>query len=236
MGKWYELRTFPLTRVLLLLAYTPFSRYRSTYPIRVSDANKFGAAYLAKFGWDPSGGLGVSGDGRTKALSVTQKLDMLGIGADHKNSAEGLAWKQNKDFESLLRRLNAPNGDGEEEDMRMKVDGFTKGADMTTIDAGRTAAPTGEDKDEAGVSEGRGSKRRRKKDADGGEGEREKKKSKKKRSSDNHSDSEGETKSKKKKKSKKSETEEEAVAPAVLETETSTPSTPASRPAALSRQ
>ena len=41
---------------------------------------------------------------------------MLGIGADHKNSAEGLAWKQNKDFESLLRRLNAPNGDGEEEE------------------------------------------------------------------------------------------------------------------------
>ena len=179
----------------------------------------------------------MSGDGRTKALSVTQKLDMLGIGADHKNSAEGLAWKQNKDFESLLRRLNAPNGDGEEEEMRMKVDGFTKGADMTTIEAERTAATTGEEQDQVGAAEERGSKKRRKKDADGEEGEREKKKSKKKSSSDNHSDSEDENKSKKKKKRKKSETEEEAMAPAVLETETSTPSsTAASRSTALGRQ
>ncbi|KAM5534755.1 hypothetical protein V8D89_011619 [Ganoderma adspersum] len=200
-----------------------------------NDANKFGAAYLAKFGWDPSGGLGVSGDGRTKALSVTQKLDMLGIGADHKNSAEGLAWKQNKDFESLLRRLNAPNGDGEGEDTRMKVDGFTKGADMTTIEAGRTVTLIGEGQDVVGAVEERGSKKKRKKDAVIEEGEREKK-SKKKKFSDNHSDSEGETKSKKKtKKSKKDETEVEAVAPAVLETETTPSSTPASRSAALSR-
>ena len=75
--------------------------------MRILDANKFGAAYLVKFGWDPSGGLGVSGEGRTKALSVHQKLDMLGIGADHKNSVEGLAWKQNKDFENLLRMFQA---------------------------------------------------------------------------------------------------------------------------------
>ena len=91
----------------------------------LADANKFGAAYLAKLGWDPSRGLGVEGEGRTKALSVHQKLDMLGIGADHKNSAEGIAWKQNKDFENLLRRLNAANGaDGEDEPM--KVDGFVR--------------------------------------------------------------------------------------------------------------
>ncbi|PIL27402.1 hypothetical protein GSI_10550 [Ganoderma sinense ZZ0214-1] len=192
-----------------------------------NDANKFGAAYLAKFGWDPSGGLGVSGEGRTKALSVTQKLDMLGIGADHKNSAEGLAWKQNKDFESLLRRLNAANGDGEEEETRMKVDGFTKGADMSTLEDKATTAQ-GEGRDEAEGAEERKSKKKRKKDADAEEGEREKK-FKKKRSSDHHSDSEGETKSKKRK-SKKGETEVEAVAPAVPDSETFTPSsTPASR-------
>lgn len=31
---------------------------------------------------------------------------MLGIGAAHQKDPDGIAWKQNKDFESLLRRLN----------------------------------------------------------------------------------------------------------------------------------
>ncbi|KAI1798332.1 hypothetical protein LXA43DRAFT_979865 [Ganoderma leucocontextum] len=200
-----------------------------------NDANKFGAAYLAKFGWDPSSGLGVSGEGRTKALSVHQKLDMLGIGADHKNSAEGLAWKQNKDFESLLRRLNATNGGGEEE-TRMKIDGFTKGADMTTIEAERMVTSAGEDQDEASAVEERRSKKKRNKDADAEEGERKKKKSKKKRSSDNHSDSEGESQAKKKSKKGEVEVEVEVVASTPLKAGTSTPSSiPTSRPAAPSR-
>ncbi|KAJ3517256.1 hypothetical protein NLJ89_g620 [Agrocybe chaxingu] len=70
------------------------------------DAARFGSNYLAKFGWDSSKGLGVDGEGRTSHIKVSQKLDMLGIGAAHQQDPNGLAWKQNKDFESLLKRLN----------------------------------------------------------------------------------------------------------------------------------
>ncbi|KAJ3727046.1 hypothetical protein C8R42DRAFT_694485 [Lentinula raphanica] len=75
------------------------------------DASKFGANYLAKFGWDPSKGLGVEGQGRTSHIKVSQKLDMLGIGAAQSKDPNGIAWKQNKDFESLLRRLNESTPD-----------------------------------------------------------------------------------------------------------------------------
>lgn len=219
------------------LLYFPSSRYISAHIARVSDANKFGAAYLAKFGWDPSGGLGVSGEGRTKALSVTQKLDMLGIGADHKNSAEGLAWKQNKDFESLLRRLNAANGGGEDEETRMKIDGFTKSADMTAIEAQRTEMPAGGDGDDAGATEVGGSKKKRRKEKDDGEeGERRKKKFKKKRSSDDNWDAQCETKTEEKK-SKKPGVEMEAEISTPLDTKTSSPApTPTSGPVPRSRQ
>ncbi|KAJ4467762.1 hypothetical protein J3R30DRAFT_3565569 [Lentinula aciculospora] len=70
------------------------------------DVSKFGANYLAKFGWDSSKGLGVEGQGRTSHIKVSQKLDMLGIGAAQYKDPDGIAWTQNKDFESLLRRLN----------------------------------------------------------------------------------------------------------------------------------
>ncbi|KIK68988.1 hypothetical protein GYMLUDRAFT_236858 [Collybiopsis luxurians FD-317 M1] len=70
------------------------------------DASKFGASYLAKFGWDSSKGLGLEGQGRTSHIKVSQKLDMLGIGAAQSKDPNGIAWKQNKDFESLLKRLN----------------------------------------------------------------------------------------------------------------------------------
>ncbi|RDB24746.1 Protein PXR1 [Hypsizygus marmoreus] len=70
------------------------------------DAAKFGTNYLSKFGWDASKGLGVDGDGRTSHVKVSHKLDMLGIGAAHQKDPDGIAWKQNKDFENLLKRLN----------------------------------------------------------------------------------------------------------------------------------
>ena len=62
--------------------------------------------YLSKLGWDSSKGLGASGDGRTSHIKVSQKLDMLGIGAANSKDPNGIAWKQNKDFEALLKRLN----------------------------------------------------------------------------------------------------------------------------------
>ena len=53
----------------------------------------------------------MSGEGRTSAVKVTQKLDMLGIGMRHQSDLEGgIAWRQNRDFEDLLRRLNDNDG------------------------------------------------------------------------------------------------------------------------------
>lgn len=70
------------------------------------DATKFGQAYLSKLGWDPSKGLGAAGDGRKTHIKVAQKLDMLGIGAANSKDPNGIAWKQSKEFEALLKRLN----------------------------------------------------------------------------------------------------------------------------------
>lgn len=78
------------------------------------DAARFGQAYLSKLGWDSTKGLGVGGEGRLSHVKVSQKLDMLGIGAAQQRDPNGIAWKQNKDFEALLERLNggtaAPGG------------------------------------------------------------------------------------------------------------------------------
>ncbi|KAF9460761.1 hypothetical protein BDZ94DRAFT_885770 [Collybia nuda] len=70
------------------------------------DAAKFGSNYLSKFGWDSSKGLGIDGDGRKSHIKVSHKLDLLGIGAAHQKDPSGIAWKQNRDFEVLLKRLN----------------------------------------------------------------------------------------------------------------------------------
>ena len=48
----------------------------------------------------------MDGEGRTSHIKVSHKLDMLGIGAAHQKGPDGIAWKQNKDFENLLKRLN----------------------------------------------------------------------------------------------------------------------------------
>ena len=92
-----------------------------------TDASRFGTTYLSKLGFDhadKNATLGVSGMGLTKHLKVRctpfrptrrsprvvqvhHKLDMLGIGAQHTKDPNGIAWKQNQDFENLLRRLNA---------------------------------------------------------------------------------------------------------------------------------
>ncbi|KAI6148456.1 hypothetical protein BKA82DRAFT_454555 [Pisolithus tinctorius] len=84
------------------------------------DASRFGQAYLSKFGWDATQGvgLGASGDGMKSHLKVSQKLDMLGIGAAHQKDPHGIAWRQNRDFEVLLKRLNegANKDEAEEEE------------------------------------------------------------------------------------------------------------------------
>ncbi|KAF9476354.1 hypothetical protein BDN70DRAFT_995724 [Pholiota conissans] len=86
------------------------------------DAARFGSNYLSKFGWDASKGLGAGGDGMKSHIKVFHKLDMLGIGAAQSKDPNGIAWKQNRDFENLLQRLNenlqveqTPNSDKTEE-------------------------------------------------------------------------------------------------------------------------
>lgn len=77
-------------------------------------ANRFGHAYLSKLGWTAESGLGANLDGRTSHIAVAHKLDMLGIGANRPDGPEAIAWKQNKDFESVLERLNqAQNADSQ---------------------------------------------------------------------------------------------------------------------------
>ncbi|KAL7284287.1 hypothetical protein ACG7TL_001570 [Trametes sanguinea] len=192
-----------------------------------NDANKFGAAYLAKLGWNPSQGLGVSGEGRTTAISVTQKLDFLGIGADHRNSEGGIAWKQNKDFENLLKRLNAANGNPQEQDEIMKVEGFTRAGPS----AGAETVKADDDvvKEEENVD--KKEKKKRKKGEDEEDGER-KKKRKKSKSSDEQSDvDEPKKKDKKDKKKKKRESSEEPAPVSATKTEEASPA-PAAAPAA----
>ncbi len=67
--------------------------------------------------------MGSSGEGRTTHIKVHHKLDMLGIGAAHQKDPNGIAWKQNRDFENLLKRLNDPSG-SKETDTGTRVDGF----------------------------------------------------------------------------------------------------------------
>ena len=145
---------------------------------------------MQKLGWSAGTGLGASGDGRTTHIKVQQKLDMLGIGAAHQRDPNGLAWKQNKDFENLLRRLNA-GGEGDVEVEMSKIDGFAKATEVKEEDV-IVEEETKEDK-----------KRKRDKGEDGVEGK--KKKSKKTKDEDGD---EGKKKKKSKDKSKKSEEEE----------------------------
>ncbi|KAH7926952.1 hypothetical protein BV22DRAFT_1118534 [Leucogyrophana mollusca] len=143
------------------------------------DAARFGQSYLSKLGWDPSQGLGAAGDGMRSHLKVHQKLDMLGIGAAHQRDPHGVAWKQNRDFEALLRRLNEG----------VKVEG-----ESAFVEEGQVVAEaTAEAEDDKSSKK---EKKRKRKDADLAEdgGEQDGKKKRKK-----------EKKEKKEKKSKRSE-------------------------------
>ncbi|KAG6857727.1 hypothetical protein H0H87_004143 [Tephrocybe sp. NHM501043] len=131
------------------------------------DAAKFGSNYLSKFGWDASKGLGLEGDGRTSHIKVTHKLDMLGIGAAHQKDPNGIAWKQNKDFENLLKRLNE-NISTETTPLDIAMD--VKEEVVEEEDGSRSDGSTVEkkrkrNKDREGKSEEK-TKKRRKKDAE----------------------------------------------------------------------
>jgi len=159
----------------------------------VDDANRFGKAYLAKFGWDASKGLGSSGEGRTTAVKARQKLDMLGIGMQHQKDPNGLAWRQNRDFENVLRRLN----DGTEatgpfhmaRESELREGAGTAGEGDETGEVGRT-----DDHDDGDDDDDNSDARK----------EKEKKKKKKKRKAAAEADEGDPTDKKERKKRKKS--------------------------------
>jgi hypothetical protein len=100
----------------------PFGNITLSIDSANKDATKFGQNYLTKLGWDPTKGLGVNGEGRTSHVKVSQKLDMLGIGGAQQCGPNGIAWKQNQDFESVLKRLNEKQREPEIEPAEVGTD------------------------------------------------------------------------------------------------------------------
>lgn len=189
MGRWFVLEII--------------STYSWIY--KLIDATRFGSNYLAKFGWESSKGLGVSGEGRTTHIKVAQKLDMMGIGAARQQDPNGVAWKQNRDYENLLKRLNEADGVEEEVQTGSGFDGFVK--------------PEGDAGEEDEEDEKKKEKRKRNKDTVDEDKDKKKKKKKKRKSDENVEDTD--RKSKKKKKSLDSN--EPACNPDVKSTELVTP-------------
>lgn len=144
------------------------------------DASRFGQAYLSKFGWDATQGvgLGASGDGMKSNLKVSQKLDMLGIGAAHQKDPHGIAWRQNRDFEVLLKRLNegANKDEAEEEE-----NGVVEQGGFVSATEGKVQEDAA---DCGGVDIARDKKRKRKRkhldESDGSEEQKKKKERKQK--------------------------------------------------------
>ena len=107
-----------------------------------TDAARFGQSYLSKLGWDPSKGLGIAGNGRTDHIKVVQKQDTLGIGVSRGRDLDGTAWKQNTDFEDVLKRLNASTtGTSCQEDVAEE----TEARDEGHVEKRRTMEDPGED-------------------------------------------------------------------------------------------
>lgn len=90
------------------------------------------------------------------ALKVSQKLDMFGIGAAHQKDPNGIAWKQNKDFEAVLRRLNQTSDD------------VSINAEVETIAVAEEDVESKRKRDKAD-GDGEKSKKKRKRSTDGEE-------------------------------------------------------------------
>lgn len=140
----------------------------------MTDAARFGSSYLSKFGWDSNKGLGVGGDGRTSHIKVAQKLDMMGIGAAHQKDPNGIAWKQNKDYENLLKRLNEANGPGEEEQAGIVVDGFVKSTGNVDEKKGEPSGLDKETKQEKREKKDRKARKKEKEDTSEEKGKKKK--------------------------------------------------------------
>ena len=153
-----------------------------------SDAAKFGQSYLSKLGWDPSKGLGANQDGRTSHVKVAQKLNMLGIGAGAPQGPDAIAWKQNRDYELLLKRLNESNKDEVGED-ETKDEEMGEAVAKVEEEAGQKRKREDESKKEVDEDERKREKKKAKKDRRNKDKKEKKKKDKKSRSTSPFSNS-----------------------------------------------
>lgn len=79
------------------------------------------------------------------------KLDTFGIGAQHTKDPNGIAWKQNRDFENLLKRLNADSEHPTEDEAGpAPIDGFQPARvdDLTTDAIAMGSSTEGRDEEE----------------------------------------------------------------------------------------
>jgi Pin2-interacting protein X1 len=175
---------------------------------------------MSKLGWDPSKGLGASGEGMKSHLKVSQKLDMLGIGAAHQQDPHGIAWKQNKDFEALLKRLNTDDAQGSTSTPAL---GEFVRPERQVLDA----HTDGEKVEEDGVSSQQSKKEKKRRRKDGEDGEDRKEKKKRKKEKRQHEDLEDSTAADSLK-----HTQVDSPAPSSPDTTTSTQTRPRGRPMA----
>ena len=91
---------------------------------------------------------------------------MLGIGAQHTKDPNGIAWKQNQDFENLLKRLNSNSEDPTEDGVDpTPVAGFQRASVHEPIPGAVKTGPETEGKDEDGkVKEKKKKKKKRPRD------------------------------------------------------------------------
>lgn len=129
-------------------------------------------------------------------ISVTQRLNLLGIGAGAKQGAEDIAWKQNRDYELVLARLNATAertaGGDERTVVEMEISGVVAEGGFVKADSGRERGAKEQDEADEGDLKEKEKKKKRKKDGkeDDGKDKSEKKKSKKRRKEEDNADEE----------------------------------------------
>lgn len=93
---------------------------------------------------------------------------MLGVGAQHTKDPNGIAWKQNRDFENLLKRLNsnseAPT-EGEDGVDPAPIDGFQRArVDVPDVSLAETGLETEGRNEDDEVKEKKSKKKKRPRD------------------------------------------------------------------------
>ena len=81
-----------------------------------ADTSRFGQQYLEKLGWGDSLGCGPGRIGPRPHRAPLSRRNSTCIGGGARSGSSGdVSWTQNRDYEAMLRRLNAPPGNGEGE-------------------------------------------------------------------------------------------------------------------------